>query len=223
MDQFYILAPEIKLNIFHHLPVQSVARVLLTCLEWNQLIDDSFWKEMCHRDFLEYLETQPLSNECDPRPMIPTQERKPPKPTELNITGWKEYYRRCLVFPRIEGVWYGIYGSHGIETLNVTQKGYEASALKVTGDVNVPAGKVSWYTTFCHNGEKGWGQIQLAETGFTSPRWGCAELRIISHDELSLIWHLCEFFFGEWIIREHPLRLRRNVADLEPDESDDEE
>jgi len=101
---------------------------------------------------------------------------------------WKDFYRDCHSKPNLSGVWYGKYGGHGDEQVEVVQKGYLLSATKITGDANVPAGKQTWWMNLDHELKNGEGQIHLADTGYTNPRWGKATINIIDADHFNVTW-----------------------------------
>jgi hypothetical protein len=220
---FCLLSAEVKLMIFAHLDYQSLCSALKVCKEWNLLIDDTVWRELCIRDWKEYLEPPfPLSNDLDPTPMRETTLPEPQKGVELNITNWEEFYRECLNTPNLNGIFSAIYGDHGKETLEITHKGFSLSVLKVTGDPHVPAGKISWYATLCKNRKQGWGQIQVAEYGYLNPSWRGAHVTVVNKDQLDLTWFA---FAPNFFYKDHHRTFTRNQGeemDQEESETDEE-
>lgn len=84
----------------------------------------------------------------------------------------KVYEYICNV-PDVFGVYSGDYGSHGTEIILITQRGYQMEALKLTGDPNIPRGKITWRCTLNFEDPLlGIGEIQLAGRNYTSPYWG---------------------------------------------------
>lgn len=82
----------------------------------------------------------------------------------------------------LNGEWVGEYGAHGLETVSVIQNGSEVSAIKVTGDVNVPAGQPTFRARLA--GSEGNGEVLTADRGFQNPRWVPGRLYIRSASEM---------------------------------------
>eukprot|EP00527_Entomoneis_sp_CCMP2396_P002291 CAMPEP_0198149968 /NCGR_PEP_ID=MMETSP1443-20131203/48812_1 /TAXON_ID=186043 /ORGANISM="Entomoneis sp., Strain CCMP2396" /LENGTH=408 /DNA_ID=CAMNT_0043815143 /DNA_START=17 /DNA_END=1243 /DNA_ORIENTATION=+ len=73
--------------------------------------------------------------------LLPVEERK------CKVKKWEEEAadaRQCLARFHLEGLWVGSYGDNGQELINVTYSGDTLIASKVTGDTNVPRGKISF-------------------------------------------------------------------------------
>ena len=71
-------------------------------------------------------------------------------------------------------VWRAIYPGHGPEVVTVSQTEAGLAAVKLTGDVHVPAGEVTWRTAACDPlpyGQRCDGEIQVAHKGFMEPRY----------------------------------------------------
>ena len=77
---------------------------------------------------------------------------------------------------QLEGLWVGKYGPHGYEMINVTYTGDTLVAYKVTGDQNVPKGKVTFTADLSPEaiGEAGLEPIEL--TSEASNQWGTSHL-----------------------------------------------
>ncbi|CAB4373197.1 unnamed protein product [Rhizophagus irregularis] len=99
---------------------------------------------------------------------------------------------------RFDGIWVGDYGGHGIEFLLLK---YEISgclfATKITGDINVPRGEISWKCNLDDQlricDEREWnGKIsyraksKIAYGGFRNPSEIDSEVIIVSNDELAV-------------------------------------
>mmetsp|Transcript_9207 Transcript_9207/g.25490 ORF Transcript_9207/g.25490 Transcript_9207/m.25490 type:complete len:385 (-) Transcript_9207:9662-10816(-) len=72
---------------------------------------------------------------------LPEDERK------RRVKKWEEEAseaRRSIARFHLEGLWVGNYGDSGQELINVTYSGDTLMAAKVTGDTNVPRGKISF-------------------------------------------------------------------------------
>ena len=133
--------------------------------------------------------------------------------------------RACLPQFNLEGLWVGKYGSHGYEMINVTYYGDLLVATKVTGDKNVPRGKVTFQADLhpLHYNKKDheklqpilltdkasrkWGTRQLpryagkgqvAEENFMNNQWLEGQLIIIGDSYFSFAWVPIEqqIFFG---------------------------
>lgn len=103
-----------------------------------------------------------------------------------SITGSKalylEYYKRKK--DSLEGLWIGDYIKHGNEKIKLLQRGYEILAIKVTGDNNVPAKKMTWRIILKEESDYGRGCIVLAEEGFKKPKLDTLELQILNNNKI---------------------------------------
>lgn len=83
----------------------------------------------------------------------------------LETSIYKPIYSRILVsvsskFPSwpLEGIWAGAYGSHGIEFVllryETVHQETVLNAFKITGDMNVPKGIVTWSAFMCQGGDR---------------------------------------------------------------------
>lgn len=72
----------------------------------------------------------------------------------------------------LEGLWVGKYGDHGYEMINVTYVGDNLTAMKVTGDNNVPKGEITFKADLSPTavGQEGLGPIELSDVA--SKQWG---------------------------------------------------
>jgi hypothetical protein len=86
----------------------------------------------------------------------------------------------------LTGEWVGTYDfgpngrERGDEVVRITQAEGTVVAVKVTGDVNVPAGQVTWRARL----DTGQGEGQLAELGFVNPRFVPVRLQVLNPDLL---------------------------------------
>jgi len=90
----------------------------------------------------------------------------------------------------LQGRWVGVYGSHGLEVLEIVVENQMLKATKITGDPNVPAGRVSFEV----DGTTGISRGQVAEEGYTSPLWIPGRLEWNpdeSLDEFEFHWRGC--------------------------------
>jgi len=190
---FIKLMDELKFMVICKLDVKSLCFFSLVCKEFNSLIDDNIWKHLCIKDFEDYVDMCPLSDDFAPEIQELDPQMKINRGTTKNVTNWRNFYKECFTTPNLNGDWVGNYGPHGDEYIRIVHKGYYISATKITGDVNVPAGKITWHATLCNNRNKGWGQIQVANVGYVNPRWGIASMDIKDEDNLIVTWHIYVF------------------------------
>jgi len=108
---------------------------------------------------------------------------------EKDSENWKSFYKACYFTTDLSGLWTAEYGVHGEEIVQVKHTGYELNATKITGDVNVPAGKPTFKMRLSENTTKGQGQLHLADTGYQNPRWGRASILIKDHDHFEVYWY----------------------------------
>jgi len=142
----------------------------------------------------------------------------------ISIYPWGTDYRRvrCLytkpgkpyppAISKVTGLWKGNYGSHGWEIIHVSVENDLISALKVTGDPNVPAGEVTWRARTSHpivseNGQLndtfgeesgdperthlGYsfaGEGRTARVGFVTPEWNTGFLTLFSPSKINFAW-----------------------------------
>lgn len=89
------------------------------------------------------------------------------------------------------GLYSGVYGPHGLEYVFVEQDGYLVKGTKVTGDSNVPRGKITFEVALDAYLSYGVGRIQLADTNFQNPRFGRCILNFDSLPTFEIIWIHC--------------------------------
>lgn len=89
----------------------------------------------------------------------------------------------------LSGEWVGNYGSHGDEIIRIVQDGDQVIARKVTGDVNVPAGKPTFSATIV--GRVSPGKAVVADVGFVNPRMIAG--RLVIHSEQSISFHYGQY------------------------------
>ncbi|KAL4483352.1 hypothetical protein ABPG72_007994 [Tetrahymena utriculariae] len=95
-----------------------------------------------------------------------------------SINDWRKIFYQYHNKICYKGVYLGDYDSHGIERLEAFQLGYFVFFIKLTGDPNIPQGKITFYMRLAEDLKNGIGYIQLADTGYISPRWGQAAISI---------------------------------------------
>lgn len=134
------------------------------------------------------------------------------------------------LFKSLEGQWIGMYSGHGFEIIkleysleddlvNSNYHTHKLTAKKLTGDVNVPEGQITFY---CEQTiEKSEivlpipGRGQIADTGFINPRYIRGSLHSLLEDRSGFIfiWH----DMGGIVF----LRRSRNIERLELDSEEE--
>ena len=84
----------------------------------------------------------------------------------------------------LSGEWIGLYPGHYQECIQITQKGEELEALKITGDDYVPAGAITWRA----NLRTGKGVGQIAEQEFRNPRFIPGKLEVLTPEKIVFRW-----------------------------------
>jgi hypothetical protein len=121
-----------QILIFSKLDYRTVGRLHLVCRLWNQIIDQTFWKELVLRDLYVFFMPAPLLEEsetCFHTPQEVSHEYEqivdgkkypdtaPPKEIDKgflsSITNWRECYHEFSTNKNLNGYWIGDYGSHG--------------------------------------------------------------------------------------------------------------
>lgn len=213
---------DIITQIFLYLDLKSLGKCLLVCKNFHNILELDLWKHLILRDYPYFLCTEPLpDSELD----FPTkasqiitnyeteaeatsvfqnpfkrlsQEEKDTIHQRISTLSYpKEFYLRCHSLPNISGFWVGDYGGHGFELIRIYHKGYKAYAQKLTGDPNIPAGKVTWKVTFGEDGLRGKGELHLAESGYINSRWSTAYIDIGEKDCIQIDWFIQDSF-GFW-------------------------
>jgi hypothetical protein len=212
------LPAEIKCQVFGHLDPKSLSTSCGVCKEWNSLIDQSVWKLLCLRDWPDFVHTKPLSvehkanfekqfeedlieeqyqrNQDSELPSYSTNSKRflyqSSDSIEHEVKDWRAFYQLCSSTFNLNGLWTADYGAHGEELIKVTHHGFYLNAIKVTGDVNVPAGKPTWnMTLYKENTKEGTGELHLADTGYKNPRWGQASIEIKDKNTFTVLWYFC--------------------------------
>ena len=74
------------------------------------------------------------------------------------------------------GIWNGVYGPHGPELVFIHEVAGKEGYLfgtKLTGDINVPAGQVSFWFKFGSEGDGITGKGQIANVGYVGGKYFC--------------------------------------------------
>lgn len=222
--QSYPTVPsEVLLQVLSYLDAKSVSSCLRVCKSFYQTIEENLWKMLFFRDFSLFFSQMPLSEEEFTLPTQPDQiQMIRTQPGELNNMleepcgkslsdiqaqimreasvqrrNWKGLYIFCYLKIDLNGEWIGDYGRHGFEKLRIYQKGYDVTAIKLTGDENVPAGQVTWKMTLDINQNKGKGFMQIAETGYKNPTWVTSYLNVVDRNSLQITWFVYDYL-GNW-------------------------
>ena len=207
----------ILLDLLLNLDIHTIFTFLLTSKFINSFNQASLWRRLLSRDYAYHLISSPLP---DDNPAFSLSTLKyiydspeesalnyepdyKPKLTSAQLLLVNDCLNKCINHanlykdlylnvkrPPIEGQWIGDYHAHGNETLKLLQVGYELWAIKLTGDPNIPAKKVTWKVTMKKDWSYGRGTIHLADTGYQNPRWGPAEILILGVDRIIL----CAYF-----------------------------
>jgi len=250
------LPPEVLYQIFYFLDVNSLISCTLTTKEFAKLINDErLWKDIYSRDYLPFLlqipcNTQDLAfptkksdiqieREYFPDPKIAISELYNIDEENINITkrpplDWKLSYIERYQGIDLNGYWIGDYGKHGSELIKIYQNGYNLIAKKITGDENIPAGKLTWKMKLDESLMKGKGLIQLTETKFENPKLVQAYLEVIHKDYIRITW-LFQDYLGHWYtvsfanvragcidFDEDVMRRKINCLEIENDDQNDE-
>jgi len=173
------------------------------------------WKMLTLRDFKFYLISEPLPNREVEGPLSPSEikiveeseeeaktDGQNPFTESLaveelrtfennihHLSDWSVFYKNCKSNLDLNGDWIGDYDAHGFEHLKIYHYGYKVRAIKVTGDPNVPAKKVTWEMTLDSDLKKGKGRVHLANDGFVNSRWSTGYIQIESHDQIIFSWY----------------------------------
>ena len=86
----------------------------------------------------------------------------------------------------LTGDWIGNYNGHHDEVVRVTQAGNRVEAIKITGDLHVPAGEVTFRAELY--GWRGRGEGQIAQLEFHNPRFVPGRLEIVDDDHFLFEW-----------------------------------
>jgi hypothetical protein len=86
----------------------------------------------------------------------------------------------------LTGDWIGYYAGHHDEVIRVTQRGNRVEAVKVTGDLHVPAGEMTFWAEL--TGREGKGEGQIAAADFHDPKFIPGRLRILDENHFVFEW-----------------------------------
>jgi len=211
------LPEEVLLQIFTYLRVSSLQHLMLSCSKIYNLIETKLWKTLSFRDYFHFLYQTPLrfneTNLFDFQTRNESEEEankeitdpfKDPlseedlmrlEEVQAQISNWKTFYINCFKKDKfnLTGFWVGDYGDHGFELLRVFHKGYYVYAKKVTGDPNIPAGRLTWKVIMDETMKIGKGEVHLAETGYRNSRWNTALIENDVPNVIKLSWQIKGF------------------------------
>ena len=108
---------------------------------------------------------------------------------------WKLKYKEQSFRLNITGTFSAVYSAHGLEQVQVTQSGYILRGVKITGDVNVPAGKTTFVVRLNEEYSAGQGKMQLARTHYRNPCFSTSFAREISKEKFTLRWRHSDLNF----------------------------
>lgn len=218
-DMPYVLL----IQIFNYLDVKSISSCLQVSKKIRSTIDTHLWRYLSLRDYTHFLVSGPLPDDDLEYPIKASDIKTTPEDREeanqvvndpfekpfsiqeqnhinkaiSRLKDWKSFFISCYSFPNLNGYWVGDYGGHGYELIRIYHKGFKVYAKKLTGDDNVPAGKLTWRMNFGEEMREGKGEIHLAESGFQSSRWSTAYLYVIDKNFIRVTWFV-EAASGDW-------------------------
>ena len=139
--------------------------------------------------FARHLGRAFLDNDhCVSLPLLPGLSDVPP---DVDCTDPGAYFRflwqQRRHRTRLTGLYDAHYGLHGKEYVYVEQRGYTVTGVKITGDPNVPRGKVTWQVSLDVFLDYGVGRITLAKTGFRDSHFGRCALEFMPHG-FDIVW-----------------------------------
>lgn len=203
---------EVLLQIFYYLDAASLVSCMETSRQFNILVDTKIWKTISLRDYSYFLYQIPLTDDqvtdssfelrkedeeeankeiADPfKEPLSAEEQRRLEEGQAKIKDWKQFYLDCQKKDKynLSGFWVGDYGDHGFELLRIYHKGYRVYAKKLTGDVNIPAKKLTWKMTLDKTMNKGRGEIHLADVDFKNSRWNTAFLDTSVPNAVKISW-----------------------------------
>ena len=188
--------PEVLECIVLALDLPSAASLAATCTCMRLAVDAS-WPTRLRRDMLR-------GRGFEARPSLSAREQ----------------YQLFSRVPDCRGVYAGDYGSHGMELLCARQRGFKVQLEKLTGDPNVPRGKVSVIFTLDeeHDFQLGTGLILLAGTGHVNPYHNPAMVRVLEGGELLRVRWMFSFDVLRLPVEEQQVQEIIRRVGGEPDE-----
>lgn len=214
-------------KISRFLPFNDFFKFLSLCRSLRELLSHrNLWEFLILRDFPYFLTTSPLSIDRpftvpeleiktlpldsamsyppDYKPVLTQSERQEAlkavseKSIEFLKAKYREIFELTQRSPSFSGNWIGDYSAHGLESLRLFQTGFTLFAIKITGDINVPASKMTWKVTLNSSFTHGRGVIHIADTGFMNPRWAPAEIQVLDNNRI-IVAGCFPNLFGRWI------------------------
>lgn len=216
------LPQHILKEIILFLDTKSIIRFNSLSRTLFKLFDENLWKILAIRDHLYFLACDPTDENDirNPRTMrevekiketevdankivnnpfdepLTAHERETLEKNIATVSNWRVFYIAHKLKPNLSGYFVGDYGGHGYEFIRIYHKGYKIYAKKLTGDVNVPAGKITWKGTLTRNFKLAKGYIHLANEGFLNSWWSNCNVEIRDNNTFVITWFPCEYYPG---------------------------
>ena len=209
MMSLQALPNELLAHIFIFIDAKSITACSQTSQTFSLIVKERLWKQVSMRDYLSFLQQIPLNSRelilpskenqiqiirepfIDANMAIEELENGKSRPVEGLLRSsdeWINFYKKQYQGIDLNGYWIGDYGKHGSELIRIYQSGYNVFAKKITGDVNIPAGKLTWQMQLDDSRRKGRGLIQVAEKDFEDPKQIQAHLEVVNKDFIKITW-----------------------------------
>jgi len=210
---------EILAQILFFLDIKSILSCSLTSKSLSKVVKERLWKDLVHRDLLPFLnqlalEPQQANFPSKESQIMTKNEYFPEAEAALeklyaasynsqkrfirnDPSEWKQFYQDKYHNIDLNGYWLGDYGRHGVELIRIYQEGYNIVAKKITGDANIPAGKLTWTMHLDESLMKGKGELQVTEENYEDPKLSQAYLEVVNKNYVKITW-LYQDSFNNW-------------------------